>query len=123
MSKSKTLISIMLIVSMLFIFTACAEIEETATTDDAATETTETNDPGISKAEFNKLKTGMTYEEAVKIIGGNGDVMSESGTPGGTGMDIHIVMYTFEGESGLGANANLTFQDNKLENKAQFGLE
>ena len=81
------------------------------------------NDPGISKAEFDQLKTGMSYKEAVGIIGGNGEVLSESGTPGGTGFDIHTVMYMFEGESGIGANANLMFQGDKLQNKAQFGLK
>jgi hypothetical protein len=65
----------------------------------------------------------MSYEEVVEIIGGQGEVLSESGTPGGTGMDIHTVMYTWEGESGFGANANAMFQGNKLMNKAQFGLK
>jgi hypothetical protein len=83
----------------------------------------EENDPGISKAEFDQLKTGMSYKEAVAIIGGNGEILSESGTPGGTGFDIHTVMYMFEGESGIGANANLMFQGDKLQNKAQFGLK
>jgi hypothetical protein len=83
----------------------------------------ESNDPGISKAEFDQIKSGMTYQQVVEIIGSEGEVLSESGTPGGTSLDIHTVMYMWEGESGLGANANMMFQGNKLQNKAQFGLQ
>lgn len=33
------------------------------------------------------------------------------------------VMYQYKGEGQMGANANFMFQENKLQNKAQFGLE
>lgn len=76
--------------------------------------------PKISKAEFDKLQNGMTYEEVVAIIGGEGDVMSEVGEKGTA---YYTIMYMYEGEKGIGANANLTFQDGKLNMKAQFGLK
>lgn len=78
------------------------------------------NDPGISKTEFETIKSGMTYEEVVKIIGSEGEVLSESGNKG---EDLHTVMYQWEGETGFGANANAMFQGGKLNNKSQFGLE
>ncbi|MCL6574029.1 MAG: hypothetical protein K6T88_20480 [Bacillus sp. (in: Bacteria)] len=62
----------------------------------------------------------MTYEEVQKIIGGEGEVTSESGEKG---TDMHTIMITYTGEDGLGSNANFMFQGNKLQNKAQFGLE
>lgn len=80
----------------------------------------EKNDPAISKEEFDKIQSGMSYDEVVAVIGGEGEVMSESGSEG---EDAHTVMYTWDGESGLGANANAMFQGGKLINKAQFGLE
>lgn len=82
----------------------------------------EENDPGISKEEFDKIQAGMTYEEVVEIIGGEGELNSESGTKGD---QYYTAMYTWNGESGFGANANATFQGNpaKLQNKSQFGLE
>lgn len=80
----------------------------------------ETNDPGISKAEFDKIQNGMSYEEVVAIIGGEGNLQSESGSKGD---QFYTVMYGFDGESGLGSNAILMFQGNKLETKSQFGLE
>jgi hypothetical protein len=73
----------------------------------------------ITKAQFDKVQTGMTYEEVVKILGGPGELMSEAGEKG---TPYYTVMYQYEG-NGLGANANFTFQGGKLEAKAQFGLE
>ena len=90
--------------------------EDTTTEEPAVTE----NNPGISKAEFDQIENGMTYEEVVQIIGGEGEVLSEVGEKG---TDLYTVMYKYDGESGLGANANFTFQNNKLQAKAQFGLE
>ena len=74
----------------------------------------------MTMSEFTQLKDGMSYEEATKIIGGPGEIMSESGTKGDA---LHTVMYQYKGEGDLGANANLMFQGNKLKNKAQFGLK
>jgi hypothetical protein len=75
---------------------------------------------GISKAEFEKIQTGMTYEEVVKIIGTEGELMSEVGEKG---TEYYTVMYSWDGEKGFGANANATFQGGKMMSKAQFGLE
>lgn len=79
--------------------------------------------PKITKEAFGKLVTGMSYEEVTEIIGFEGELITESGSPGGTGLDIHTVMYMYEGKGSLGANANLMFQDNKLLTKAQVGLK
>lgn len=78
------------------------------------------NNPSMNKAEFDQLKSGMTYEKCIEIIGGPGEVASESGNPGD---QFHTVMYQYEGEGDFGANANLMFQGNKLQSKAQFGLK
>lgn len=74
----------------------------------------------ITLEKFDQIKNGMTYEEVTKIIGGEGEVLSESGEKG---TDLHTVIYMYQGKGDLGANANFTFQGNKLENKAQFGLK
>lgn len=76
------------------------------------------NKPTISKAEFEQIKTGMTYEEVVKIIGGEGNLLSETKIG-----NIHSVMYEWDGEGMIGANANFIFQNGKLQTKSQFGLE
>lgn len=76
------------------------------------------NDPGISADEFAQLTPGMSYEEAIAIIGSPGEVISESAIAGTV-----TRMHQWKGESGFGPNANAMFQDGKLVSKAQFGLE
>jgi len=78
------------------------------------------NSPKVSKAEFDQIKSGMTYEQVKEIIGGEGEVVSESGNPGD---QFYTVMYQYQGEGELGANASFMFQGGKLINKAQFGLK
>lgn len=76
------------------------------------------NDPGISAAEFGALRTGMTQAEVTAVVGSGGEVISENEMAG-----IRTVMVQWDGESGFGANANAMFQDGKLIQKSQFGLE
>lgn len=78
------------------------------------------NDPGISKAEFDKIQNGMTYDQVTAIVGGPGEVISESGSKGD---QYHTIAYSYKGESGLGANAMLMFQSEKLQNKSQANLK
>ena len=77
-----------------------------------------TNSATITKAEFDLLQNGMTYEQCVEIIGGEGEMSSESAVA-----NIKMAIYTWKGEGGLGANANATFQNGKLTGKAQLGLK
>ncbi|APC42738.1 hypothetical protein A7L45_16230 [Clostridium estertheticum subsp. estertheticum] len=74
----------------------------------------------MTKAKFTEIQNGMNYEEVTKIIGGPGEVLSESGTKGDA---YYTVMYQYEGIGSMGANSNLMFQGNKLMNKAQLGLK
>lgn len=74
--------------------------------------------PGtITFAEYEALQTGMSYEEAVEIIGGPGQEISRSDLAG-----FVTVMYQWTGSGGIGANANAMFQNGGLVTKAQFGL-
>ncbi|WP_231506359.1 DUF3862 domain-containing protein [Paenibacillus sp. UNC451MF] len=74
----------------------------------------------ITKAKFEKIENGMSYEEVVKIIGGSGELLSEIGKKG---EKTHTTVYVYKGEGTVGANATLTFQDGKLMAKAQAGLK
>lgn len=73
----------------------------------------------ITMDEFQKLKNGITYSEAVNIIGGEGTLSSEIGVEG---EQFHTITYTFEGDK-LASSAIITFQEGKLSSKTQFGLE
>ena len=72
----------------------------------------------ITKVEFDMLKDGMTYQQCVDIVGGEG-FMSTEATMG----SIKMTMYSWKGNGSLGSNANATFYDGKLTSKTQVGLE
>ncbi|WP_374722582.1 hypothetical protein [Peribacillus tepidiphilus] len=74
----------------------------------------------VSLEQFNQLQNGMTLEEVTKIVGGQGEIISETGEKG---TEFYTVMYSYPGKGSLGANVTLMFQGNKLQNKSQFGLE
>lgn len=79
------------------------------------------NEPTISLAEFDQITTGMSYDEVVKIVGGPGQILSQ--TDLGFGSEYASVMYMWEGEGMVGANANVMFQGGEVISKSQFGLE
>ena len=79
--------------------------------------TADSGDDTVTMAEFQKLKNGMSYAEAVKIIGFAGTEMS-SGDIGG----IRSGMYSWTNPNGM-SNMNAMFQNDKLTMKAQFGLK
>lgn len=79
------------------------------------------NPPTITLAEYDEIKTGMTFQEVYNIIGGAGEVISEVDL--GIGEEYRTVIQQWEGVGILGANANITFQGGKVTVKAQFGLE
>ena len=87
-------------------------------TDVASTEnntvTKETS--GITEEEFDSIETGMSYDEVVAIIGEDGTNISESEVAG-----INTVIYEWT-SSEIWGNANITFQNGKVVNKAQFGV-
>lgn len=92
--------------------------DETASSSVDSSAQEATNEPTMTAAEFAQLETGMSYSEVAEIVGGEGEVMSESEMAG-----TRTVMYSWEGEGSMGANANAMFQNDELINKAQFGLE
>jgi DNA-directed RNA polymerase subunit RPC12/RpoP len=76
-------------------------------------------------AEFQRLQTGMSYEQVVEIIGAEGTLVSSNTLPGVPGFSDPITteMYSWEGHGGLGANMNAMFQNYALISKSQFGLK
>lgn len=107
------------LIAILFIaIIGCKQTESTKPVENTAAVpiATATPDTSITLAKFNQLKTGMTYKEAVQILGSEGEVLSESDI-GGT----KTVMYQWQ-SSGFG-NMNAMFQNNKMVSKSQFGLK
>ena len=78
-------------------------------------------DTTITLDEFNKIESGMTYEQVVEIVGCEGTVMSEVDI--GMGDAYKTTIYSWDGKGGFGANANVTIQGGKVVSKAQLGLK
>ena len=72
----------------------------------------------ITLDEYNKIETGMTYEEVVEIVGSNGTVSSQVESNG-----YKVVIITWYGNGIAGSNANVTFTNNAVSGKAQIGLK
>ncbi|REK75256.1 DUF3862 domain-containing protein [Paenibacillus paeoniae] len=74
----------------------------------------------ITKEQYSNIENGMTYEEIIEIVGSEGEIMAESGEKGS---DLYVFIVTYEGTGEMGSSASLTFLNNKLQTKAQFGLQ
>lgn len=72
----------------------------------------------ISMEEYNKIETGMTYEQVKEIVGSAGEVSSQVESGG-----YKIVIITWYGNGVAGSNANVTFTNNEVTGKAQVGLQ
>ena len=76
----------------------------------------ETVNQQITLGQFLNLRDGITYREAVKVLGKAGTEISRSSIGG------HLtVMYQWQNNNF--SNMNAMFQNDKLITKAQFGLK
>lgn len=69
----------------------------------------------VTMEEFSALAEGMTYDQAVRIIGEEGTILSTTTLGGYT-----TVMYQWMNQDG--GNMNAMFQNNSMVSKAQFKL-
>lgn len=81
--------------------------------------TTTVADTGVRATldEYNRVASGMTLEEVNAIFGGPGQSFS-SFDSGGTKYES----YTWDG-TGFASSASISFENNKVVSKSQFGLE
>lgn len=70
----------------------------------------------LTMAKYNQIQNGMSYEEAVKIIGSEGTQSSSSNFG-----KIKVASYKWEGEKY--AKMFATFKDNKLTSKSQANVK
>ncbi len=79
----------------------------------------------ITLNEFNRLEHGMSYADVVAIVGAEGELTSSSKIEGAEGVmePLKTVMYQWLNPGALQGNANAIFQNDKLFQKAQFGLK
>lgn len=84
--------------------------------------------PGIGKQiitfdEYKRIQNGMSYRKVVAIIGAEGEEISRNKIDGVPGVmdSIETVMYQWVNDNA--SNMNAMFQNDKLMQKAQFGLK
>jgi hypothetical protein len=78
-----------------------------------------TEEVTVTKSEFDKVDFNTSYEDVMKIVGGAGQIVSESGQPGDPD---YLVTYQYKGDK-PNSSAKFTFRNNKLTNKSQSNLE
>jgi len=74
------------------------------------------SDCTVTKAQYDALQHGMSYSQAVGILGCEGEELSSSDIAG-----TKTIMLMWKGDS-FGANMTAMFQDDRMIQKAQFGL-
>jgi len=81
-------------------------------------ETVNTNIVYITKKQFDAVDTGMTKEQVFEILGGEGELLSNSHNE-----FEENVLYMYYGKDTVYGKANFTFAGGKLLSKAQCGLK
>ena len=108
---------IILVIIVLGVISGGSKNNSPKTTTPGTTETTQKKETGVTMEKFTAINEGMTYEEVVKILGSEGEVISSNELAG-----IKTVMYKWNGTSVM-SNMNATFQNGKMVSKAQLGLK
>jgi hypothetical protein len=70
----------------------------------------------MSLDEFNRVTTGMTYDQVVEVVGGPGEQQSHFESGG-----FSSESYKWSGQDGI-STAMVQFQNGKVSGKFQFGL-
>jgi hypothetical protein len=83
---------------------------------------TNSSSQAVTMDKYLQIRDGMSYQEAIGIIGKTGEESSRNKIDGVPGVmeTVVTVMYQWTNKDGTGMNA--IFQNNKLVQKAQFGL-
>ena len=77
----------------------------------------------VTFAEYKKIKDGMSVQEVASIIGAQGEEMSRNKMDGIKGVQDPIETIMFQWVNRNGSNMNAIFQNDRLIQKAQFGLK
>ncbi len=76
----------------------------------------------VTRAEYLRVRDGMSYSEVVDIINEYGEELSRSKMPAIPGVMDELVTVMYQWQNRDGSNMNAMFQNDSLMVKAQFGL-
>lgn len=77
----------------------------------------------VSKAEYDQIQEGMSYQQVVDIVGSEGEEMSSSKMQGVPGYVPEITTKMYVWKNPDGTNMICMFQNDRLITKSQTGLE
>ena len=71
----------------------------------------------VTADQYERVKEGMSYEDVVGIMGGEGQLISDTSVAGES-----LQIYTWDGET-WGSNCTISFSNAVVDGKSQIGLE
>lgn len=77
----------------------------------------------VTKAHYDRIQKGMSYRQVVAVIGAEGEELSRNELEGVPGVMESVETVMYQWQNGNGSNMNAIFQNDKLMQKAQFGLK
>ena len=77
----------------------------------------------VTKAKYDSIHEGMSYTQVVNIIGSEGEEVASNKLDGVPGVMPSITTKMYMWQNSNGSNMNAMFQNDRLNNKAQFGLK
>ena len=77
----------------------------------------------VSFDKYKQIQNGMSYRKVVSIIGSEGEESSRNKIDGVPGVMSSVETVMYQWVNGNGSNMNAMFQNDKLIQKAQFGLK
>ena len=89
----------------------------------AANSNTTANAGTITKAQYDQINNGMTYDQVKQIIGSDGSKLSESTYKDAQGNTVNVQIFYWQGNGSSDSNANITFQGNTVASKSSYGLK
>jgi hypothetical protein len=79
--------------------------------------------PVITMSKYHQIQNGMSYQQVVQIIGNPGQEISRNHIAGVPGVMESVDTVMYQWANPRGSNMNAMFQNDKLVQKAQFGLK
>lgn len=108
-----------IVLGLIIIIIGIGAIASSNTTTDNNTKpvNSQTQEEKMTLEKFNKIETGMTYQQVVDIAGEEGTLSTESSYG-----DQTMKIYYWYAKNGI-SNATVSFMNGKVNAKSQIGLE
>lgn len=121
MKKTVKLIFLFTLLFSIVTLTACSELDDSNSQGSSTTSESQESDGKITQAQYDKIKTGMSYDEVKKITGSEGQNIFESGDKG---TDNYSISYMWLGKNSGEATIGFTGKTElKVLMKSQSGLK